>query len=251
MHRFFLAREAFTTAQVKITEPGLAHRLRNVLRLQRGDAVIFLDNSGWEYETVLQQLEAGLIVGEIQQKRLCPSEPRTKITLHQAMLKGDHFEWVLQKGTEVGISAFLPILSERCIILDAQQVSGRKLERWRRIIQAAAEQSGRGRLPPLQPLTLLPAAYEQIRRSGGLALIPWEEETRPLKEVLQEVGREQRPFNVSLFIGPEGGFSAEEIQTAQDYGIIPVSLGPRVLRAETAGIVAAALILYEYGDMKR
>ena len=250
MRRFFLAHDAFSTDQVRITEPGLSHRLCNVLRLQRGDPVIFMDNSGWEYETVLQQVEAGLIVAEIQQKRLCPYEPHIKITLYQSVLKGDRFEWVLQKGTEIGVSAFLPILGERCIVVDAQQVSERKLDRWRRIIQSAAEQSRRGRLPPLQPLMLFSTACEQARRSGGLALIPWAGATRPIQQVLKEAGRDQRPFNVSLFIGPEGGFSRAEIQSAQDYGLIPVHMGPRILRAETAGIIAAVLVLYQYGDME-
>jgi 16S rRNA (uracil1498-N3)-methyltransferase len=247
--RFFLPREAFAGEQVVVNDPGTIHRLRDVLRLRPGDAVLFLDNSGWGYEVVLQVVEAGQVAGPVQRRHLCTSEPRTKVTLYQAVLKGDRFEWALQKGTEIGVSAFVPILSERCIVLDAHQMSPSKLKRWGRIIQAAAEQSGRGRLPPLQPLMLFAAACEQVQRSGGLALIPWEEEATPLGEVLQGAGRSQPPFNVSLFIGPEGGFSPTEVQLARDYGIVPVSLGPRILRAETAGIVATALVLYQYEDL--
>jgi 16S rRNA (uracil1498-N3)-methyltransferase len=251
MHRFFLSREAFSPDEVIVSEPGLVHRLRNVLRLRPDDVVVFLDGSGWEFETVLRTVESGHIVGQVQRKNLCVSEPRIKITLYQAVLKADRLEWALQKGTEVGVSEFVPLISEYCVVLDAQQLSDQKLRRWERVIQAAAEQSRRGRLPPLQPLMLFSAACERVRRSGGLALIAWENETAPLQEVLEEAGSDQKPFNVSLFVGPEGGFSATEVQTAQDYGIVPVSLGPRVLRAETAGVVGAALILYQYGDLRR
>jgi 16S rRNA (uracil1498-N3)-methyltransferase len=251
MHRFFLSPDTFVGDEIQITEPGLNHRLRNVLRLQIDDRIICLDNTNWEYEVVLRRVDPELIVGEILQKHLCTSEPRVKITLYQAVLKGDRFELVLQKGTEVGISEFVPLLSERCIVVNAQQLSEQKMRRWDRIVQQAAEQSRRGRLPPLQPLMLFSAACERVKRSGGLALIPWAEEATPLEEVLEQAGRTQRPFNVSLFIGPEGGFSSPEVRMARDYGVVPVSLGPRILRAETASIVASALVLYTYGDMTR
>jgi len=246
MERFFLPAQAFSGDQVTVADPALIHRLRDVLRLGRGNTVVFLDGSGWEYETVLQEVTPAQILGQVQCRRLAAGEPRTKITLYQAVLKGERFEWALQKGTEIGVSAFVPIISERCIVQDAHQLSRRKMTRWERIIQAAAEQSRRGRLPPLQPFVLFAAACEQVHRTGSLALIPWEEETRPIREVLREAGREMRPFNVALFIGPEGGFSAAEVQLARDYGLVPVSLGPRILRAETAGVAATAMVLYEY-----
>lgn len=246
MERFFLSPQAFAGDRVTVVEGALLHRLRDVLRLKPGDRVVFLDDSGWEYETALLEVGATQILGQVRHRRLGAGEPRTKITLYQAVLKGDRFEWALQKGTEIGVSAFVPMLSERCIVLDAHQLSRRKVVRWERIIRAAAEQSRRSRLPPLQPLMLFAAACEQVHRTGGLALIPWEEEATPIRQVLAEAGRETRPFNVHLFIGPEGGFSAVEVQQARDYGIVPVSLGPRILRAETAGVVATAVVLYEY-----
>ncbi len=232
-----------------VDEPGVIHHLRDVLRRRPGDAVIFLDNSGWEYEALLETVEPGRVTAQVQRRHLSGAEPRTKVTLYQAVLKGERFEWALQKGTEVGVSVFVPILSERCMVLDAHQLSRRKLQRWERIIQSAAEQSRRGRLPPLQPLMLFAAACEQVQRSGGLALIPWEEEAKPLSEILQGDSSGPWPFNVSIFVGPEGGFSHAEVQLARGYGIIPVSLGPRILRAETAGIVATAAILYHYGEL--
>ncbi len=261
MNRFFIPPEwAGHTSPIpdrlELTEPALIHRLRDVLRLKPGDAVIVFDNSGWEYEVLLEQVESERIGGRIQKRRLCQNEPRTKVTLYQAVLKGERFEWALQKGTEVGVSVFVPLLSERCIVRDAHQLSRRKLQRWEKILQAAAEQSQRGRVPTLQPLMLFAAACEQVRRSGGLALIPWERASTPLRAVLEEMGTEgtasdraPSPFNVAVFIGPEGGFSEAEVQLARNYGLRPVRLGPRILRAETAGVVATALVLYHYGDL--
>jgi len=251
MHRFFLPREAFAGDWVVITQAGTIHHIRDVLRLGWSDEIVCLDNSGWEYQVVLDQIGDGRITGQIRGKHLCTGEPRVKVSLYQSVLKGDRFEWVLQKGTEIGVSEYVPMLSERCIVQDANQLSRRKALRWEKVIQGAAEQSRRGRLPPLQPMVLFAAACERVRSSAGLALIPWEEESTPLRQVLEGAGRDHRPFNVSLLVGPEGGFSGNEVQLARDYGAIPVSLGPRILRAETAGVVAAALVLYHYGDLER
>lgn len=248
MNRFFIPLPSPPPDRLDIVEPALIHRMRDVLRLRPGDTVMVFDNSGWEYEVFLEQVEADRILGQIQKKRLCQNEPHIKITLYQAVLKGERFEWALQKGTEVGISTFVPLLSERCIVQDAHQLSRRKLQRWGKIIQAAAEQARRGFVPALQPLMLFSAACEQVHRGGGLALIPWEEASTPLRAVLGKAGAES-PFNVAIFIGPEGGFSEAEVQLARNYGLRPVRLGPRILRAETAGVVAAALVLYHYGDL--
>ncbi len=246
MQRFFRPPADFIGDEVIIRDPGFAHRLRHVLRMRPGDEVIFLDGSGIEHQVLLRQMEAECIVGEVLSRRICPTEPHIKVALYQALLKGERFEWLLQKATEVGVSEFVPLLSERCIVLDVRQVSEQKVRRWERIIQQAAEQSRRGRLPPLQPLILLGTACEQVQRAGGVALMPWEKAERPLRQVLEE---RERPFKVAILIGPEGGFSPVEVETAERYGIVPVSLGPRILRAETAGMVAAALVLYHYGEM--
>ncbi|MGC8873673.1 MAG: 16S rRNA (uracil(1498)-N(3))-methyltransferase [Chloroflexia bacterium] len=250
MHRFFLPAGSFGEERITVEEPEVIHRIADVLRLRAGDRVICLDNSGWEFQVVLEEVGPRCVTGWIEKKCLSTSEPPVKVALYQAVLKGERFEWALQKGTEVGVSEFVPLLTERCIVQDASQLSRRKLQRWQKILQAAAEQSGRGRIPTLQPLMLLPAACERIQLVRGLGLIPWEAETRPLRQVLEETGSD-RPFNVSLLIGPEGGFSTAEVELARGYGIQPVSLGPRILRAETAGVVAAVLVLYHYGALER
>jgi len=238
---------------VEITGP-LTHQIRNVLRLEPGDRVILLDNSGWEYQVELGEVGRERVTGQIMQKSLATSEPRTKITLYQSLLRARGFESVLQKCTEVGVVAFVPVVAARCIISSLEDIGEKKLERWRRIILEAAEQSRRGRLPVLRPALMLRQAWQETSR-GGLTIVPWEEagsgmpdQKNGLRSILR--GAQPTPFSVNLFIGPEGGFTPQEVEQGQRYGAIPVTLGPRILRAETAGVVAAAAILYELGDME-
>lgn len=258
MHRFFVSPDQLESDKVTITGPAV-HHIRDVLRLGPGDDIIVLDNSGWEREAEIVTVGREQVIGRVLSRALATGEPRTKVSLFQGVLKGGHFELVLQKGTELGIVEFVPLISQRCTIAGLDDVN-KKMRRWQRIVQEAAEQSRRGRLPNLQPAMIFSQACERAKRSGGLSLIPWEEEERlSLKTVF---GKEQKkskgekapafpskPFSINLFIGPEGGFTFEEVTLAQHYGIVSITLGPRILRAETAGLVAAAAILYELGDL--
>lgn len=245
MHRFFVSREALDAERVALPA-DVAHQLRNVLRMSPGDRIIVLDNSGWEYEVELAELSPQTAWGTVLSRTLSHTEPRTKITLYQSFLKGQRFEFVLQKGTELGIVAFVPVISARCVVSSLDSAS-RKTARWERIIREAAEQSRRGRLPDLAPALFFRDACLRATRSGQLALIPWEGET--ITSLREALDRMQRPFSVSLFVGPEGGFDESEIAVARQAGVIPVHLGPRILRAETAGLVAASAILFAYGDL--
>ena len=248
MQRFFVSHEAVSGSTVSVKEAAVIHHLRDVLRARPGEYIVLLDNSGWEYETVLQSIAADEVTGEVVHRRLCENEPRTKLVLYQAVLKGDRFEWALQKGTELGISEFVPIISSRCILQNLADAEA-KFPRWQRVILEAAEQCGRAKFPALLPALMFNTACERAGASKGLNLIPWEGETAfSLRWMLRpEAG--ERPFSISLFIGPEGGFTADEVALAADYGVRSVTLGPRILRAETAGIAAAAAIFYEMGDL--
>lgn len=187
------------------------------------------------------------IEGKVKGKRKSMGEPRTRINLYQALLKGSKFEIVLQKGTEIGVSGFVPILCQRSIVRDLT-LSGSRVERWRRIIQEAAEQSGRGRLPELHPSMVF---EEACRLASGISILPWEGEfSVSLRDVLGTVSKKNPPL-VNLFIGPEGGFDPSEVEFARSAGIATVTLGHRTLRAETAGLVAAAAIFYELGDLEK
>jgi len=252
MHRFFVPPSWIRGDRVSIVGPQ-AHQIRHVLRMRPGDKVVVLDNSGWEIETELQSVDGQEVAGVVVCRRLSTGEPRTKISLYQSVLKSKGFEVVLQKGTELGIVEFVPLISERCIVSDLDSLE-KKRTRWETIVQDAAEQSRRGRKPLLRNSALLPQACERARQTGGLSLILWEEHgPASLRTLLRTAppGREKHwpPFSINLFVGPEGGFDPGEVALARRYGVVPATMGPRILRAETAGLVAAAAVLYELGDL--
>ncbi|MBA7593526.1 Ribosomal RNA small subunit methyltransferase E [subsurface metagenome] len=244
MHRFFIPPQWIDHDRVVIKGKQV-HQLRNVLRMAKGDRILVLDNSGWQYEVELRSVEREQVEGVVREKSLSLAEPRVKIVLYQALLKGEKFEFVLQKGTELGIASFVPMVSERCLV-GLEHVIARRLNRWQRIIAEAGEQSGRGKLPALGPVM----PFEQACHSAqGFSLLAWEgEKALGLRAALQ--GQEAKDIpSVNLFIGPEGGFSPAEGEFARGCGVVPITLGRRVLRAETAGLVATAAILYHYGDL--
>ncbi len=244
MHRFFVSPEAIGDNRV-VVRGTIVHQIRDVLRMQPGDEIVLLDNTGAAYRVELVMVERDVVRGRVVDKWKLETEPRAQITLYQGLMKGQKFDWVLQKGTELGIIRFVPVLSARCILGSLNDVSGGRVERWQRIIVESAEQAGRAVVPRLAAAMLFARACESAP-PHGLSLIPWEgEHDLGLREALQQVPPSKE---INLFIGPEGGFSEEEITTAKEFGVTPVTLGPRILRAETAGLAAAAAVLYELGD---
>jgi 16S rRNA (uracil1498-N3)-methyltransferase len=246
-HRFFVSPESIALDQVTFGSAA-AHQLRHVLRLGPAARVVVLDDSGWEYEVELTHLGRDTATGRICASRMPGTEPRLSLTLYQGVLKGHRFEWVLQKGTELGVSRFVPLVSERAVTADAGQIEGKRT-RWEQIIREAAEQSHRGRLPRLAPPLSFPLACQQGPKDHDESFIPWEEAMQvSLSAALRAL--ECRPQSVALWIGPEGGFTSAEVALAQERGIRAVTLGPRILRAETAGLAAATIVLSILGEME-
>lgn len=250
MHRFFVPAAALAGNEAVLREKQ-AHQISNVLRLRAGERISLFDDSGWEYLVRLARVDSSQCNGEIVERRLVDNEPRVKITIYQALLKGSKFDLIVQKGVEMGVAGFVPVLCARSVMADVQHASEKKAARWRRIAIEAAELSGRSRLPTIHPGTLFARACEQSR---GLSLMAWESERRAgLQSVLAEKADlnspSGRPLSVNLFVGPEGGFTSEEVSVASDFDITPVSLGPRTLRSETAALAFAAVVLYHFGDL--
>lgn len=217
------------------------HQIREVLRLTSGDMIVALNNTGIEYQIELRDITKAKIVGKVIKHGICPNEPEIKITLYQALLKGDKFEWVLQKCTEVGVTRFVPIICERCV---ASNPSESRIERWKKIIIESAEQSKRGIIPDLGSIMNVKQVSEEV---NGFSIMPWEQENcMGIKAQLTNIGT---VHNLNIFIGPEGGFSTDEVEYARDRGIVPVSLGNRIFRAETAGLVAVASVMYDWGEI--
>lgn len=247
MQRFFLLDTPMAAGQTIDLAP-LAHQLHTVLRLATGAEIVLLDGAGHEYVTRLERIERRTIIGRVLAQRPAPGEPGVHLTLYQCSLKADKFEWVLQKGTELGVCSFVPVLSERSIVRPAAPLLN-KYDRWRAILREAAEQCGAGRIPTLGP----PLRWEQaIQQAQGLRFLPWEGATAVSAPGLGErlpQHLETRPIPVSLLVGPEGGVSAAEANAAQDAGWQVVSLGRRILRAETAAIAAVTILLDRIGGL--
>ncbi len=244
-YRFFVPPTCFRGDRVEIDDPDLARQLAVVLRLGVGDRVVFLDGIGNQSIVVLTEVGKGRVRGQIEQQELAGAEPHLALTLYIGLMRAERFEWLLQKGTELGVAAFVPVLCERSVSDGA--VGAAKLARWQRIIREAAEQCRRGRIPQLE----LPIGFNQACAgaiANGPALLLWE------GQGVQAIGAVLRaltaPVGLSLLSGPEGGLSDAEYSQAQAHGIVAVTLGPRTLRAETAPLAAAAIALYQFGDME-
>jgi 16S rRNA (uracil1498-N3)-methyltransferase len=245
MHRFFLTETPLVPNQVVDLAP-IAHQVRKVLRMKPGEQIVLLDNRGAAYPTEIRALVKGSAIGYVLSCVPVESEPPVCLTLFLCVLKGGNFDWVLQKGTELGVSHFVPVISSRTVVRPMDKVT-KKMDRYRAILREAAEQSGRGRLPTLGDPLGWDEAIHQATES--LRLLPWEGgQDRPgLGAFLSS--QPQPPTALSLLIGPEGGFDPEEITQAEAAGWQVVSLGPRILRAETAAQAAVTVALDRLGGM--
>lgn len=240
MHRFFLIDSPIHATQPVDLTP-LAYQLTKVLRLATGTEIIVLDNGGNEYDVRITVLQAKYARGEVLATRRNQAEPIQPLVLYQCSLKADKFEWVLQKGTELGVTTFVPVISQRSIVRPAAALL-KKYARWQTIVREAAEQCGRGRIPQLSDPLEWEAAVEAAE---GLRLLPWEEaaDAAPSLHGLPVQSLIQNAPSVSLLIGPEGGISPDEAGAAQAAGWQAVSLGPRILRAETAALASVVLVV--------
>lgn len=228
-------------------EGEIAHQLSRVLRMRPGEEILLLDGLGTEYRVVLEDVARDSASGRVVGRSECCAEASCRVAVCLALLnKADKYEWALQKGTELGAARFHPVQTERSVPSPPEK--GRR-ERWERIIREAAEQSGRCVLPTLDDTLpfdrALSREVEQATANNHLAILTTGGATRSLREMLAG----SRPQSVSIFVGPEGGFSEREIGEAREQGAFLVGLGPRTLRAETAAVTSLALVLYELGEM--
>jgi 16S rRNA (uracil1498-N3)-methyltransferase len=240
MHRFFVPPASIQSGQV-VFPSETAHQINRVLRLHPGQRLIVLDNLGNEYTIELDEAGQNAASGKIIQKSPAQGEPLCHLALYLCLAQREKFEWMLQKCTETGASTFIPVISSRSLVQDLAETHKKAL-RWEKIIQEAAEQSGRGLIPTLKPAISLAQA---VRQGLGKRIILWEQErATSLRQSLSDLLADS-PAEIALLVGPEGGFSGEEVQLAVQTGWQPVSLGRRILRMETAAVVATALVIYE------
>lgn len=245
--RFFV--DAATIAGDDVLLDGdLAHRLTKVLRLRKGAEIALFDGSGEDAVVRIEGTDDHLVRARVIERREGPPEPRVRLHLYQSITKGERFEWLLEKGTEIGVSRFVPLLAERAVVTTGGE--GGRAQRWRRIVVEAAEQCGRSAVPEVGEPTRFADA---IASAPGVLLLPYESAGGVAPSVQSALTAEIDAFfalgEVSLFIGPEGGFEPAEVAAAASAGATIVTLGERVLRSETAGLVAATLAMQSAGEL--
>ncbi len=250
MNRFFLPIDCISAGEVHFPE-NISHQISQVLRLKIGEEIVVLDNSGFEYPAAITELSGYAVTAKITARQIALAEPVGQVTLYLSLAQREKFEWMLQKCTEAGAAAFVPVISSRGLVQTEQDVSS-KLERWRRIICEAAEQSGRGLLPTLSHAIKFGQALQSVD-PDQLVLFLWEKEkSLSLRQALGtylKQSSKNADRKAAIFIGPEGGYSDQEAELARRSGSVLVTIGKRILRMETAALVATALTLYEFGDM--
>ena len=217
-----------------------SHHLVRVLRSSAGDHVGVFDGHGREWDAEILGFDGAAVRVRLGDELDDPVDPPVEITLVQGWCRAERFEWILEKGTEVGISAFQPVWTER-----SERHRGRvRAERWRRIVVEASKQSGRRVVPSVRPpVELDPGSVDAPVR---MTLDP----TGDPGAIDRAIGR-GRPISAALAVGPESGFSPDELAAFERHGWERVRLGPRILRVETAGPVAAAIILHAWDDRGR
>ena len=246
MRYFFIDPSSATQPLVSIKGPE-AHHIKNVLRMKPGDSLKLFDGTGFEYEAVLISVSAKNVAVEIQRKIEATAQPAVRIIVAQAFLKEKKMDDLVRKLCELGVSQWIPFFSQRSIARpDRKRLAGRS-RRWMRIATEAVKQCRR--IDALQIGDAL--SFEDILdfgKSCDLKVVFWEDESTPLSR--DRLSEAAHPFKkILIMLGPEGGFTEQEIELVRNNGFISAGLGPRILRAETATIAAVTLVQYLFGDM--
>lgn len=251
MQRYFIPVEQFGEQTVIITGEDV-HHLQRVMRAEIGTKLIC--SNGTDREAVVeiinmtkQTIEAGIV-----EELPLDAEPAVQVWIAQSLPKADKMELVIQKGTEIGAARFIPFVSERTVVQYDARKEAKRLERWTKIAKEAAEQAHRNRIPVLSP----PCSWKELLELGSeadLALICYEKQhTLSYRALLDQAfaGKDRKePYTILLAIGPEGGFTPAEVEAAEQAGYRTISLGRRILRTETAALVAISAIMYAAGEM--
>lgn len=227
-----------------------AFHVTRVLRRKVGDAVELFDGRGGRYTGIIRSIHPdGAVDGDVTGRAAPRRGYPVLLNLHLSLLKASQWEWAIEKAAELGVTAIIPTSTPRTVV-QLRELTPAKRERWMKLLRAAAKQCGRADVPELkEPAHFRDAIVAAAKE--GVTLLAWEKHAGAstyagLREVLREA-RAKHPagLTVNLFIGPEGGFSDEEVELAECEGAALVSLGPTTLRAETAAVAATALVLYE------
>ncbi len=246
MHRFFIS-PADLRGEWAQLDASQSHHIDKVLRLKAGDQVRVFDGEGREFIAVLGPSHGECVEVKILYQAENYGETRLRLSLIQALPKGEKMDFIIQKAVEIGVADIYPVLSERSVVrLDGERAV-KKVGRWQTVAREACKQCRRSCIPLIHPIQNLSGVLQQIDFHTIIMLYEGNS-SFSLKQVLKRETTAQ-PTQMAIIIGPEGGFAPHEVEKARQTGAVTVGLGPRILRTETAGLVAASIIFYEYDEL--
>lgn len=242
MYRFFVDESQIGEDAVIITGSDVNH-IKNVLRMKPGETVLVSNGNDREYKCVLAEITDEKVIAKIEDIDGPARELPVKVTLFQALPKGDKMETVIQKMVELGVYEIVPVSTKRCIVKLDDKKAAAKTKRWNAISESAAKQSKRGIIPKVSEPVTYRQALEQASKMD-MIFIPYEEAT-DMEYTRKMLAKIQPNMSVGVFIGPEGGFAPEEVEEAVDKGAHSITLGKRILRTETAGMALMAVVMFQ------
>ncbi len=242
MRRFFV--DGDLTGTVSITGPDARH-IGRVLRFGPGAEIAVAGKDGRIGRAVITAVEAATVQAEVRELLAADREPPVAVTLAQGLPKGDKLEYIIQKAVELGAAAVVPLACENCTVRYDEAKRGSRQARWQKIAAEAAKQCGRGVVPVVAPVASLSTALAGAGEETAVIMLYEGAGGEPLRDIL--AGCEETSY--LLLIGPEGGFSPAEAELCRASGARVATLGPRILRTETAALAALAIVLYEKGDL--
>ncbi len=245
MHRFFVSPDGFSEKTATIKGPDVNH-IRTVLRMKPGDRVEVIDGEGFQYEVVLAEVERDYVRGKILSKTAMQTESPVNIRMGQALIKGNAFDLLVRKATELGVHSIVAIRTQRCVARLAKESETYRTQRWQRIAEEASKQCGRSRIPEIYSKVLSIEEFCQQSSDCDLKLVFWEEEQ---KTRLQDIASPDSVTSIAFLAGPEGGWAAEEIDFLIQHGFQTVSLGPRLLKADSVSLVILSVLQHRWGDL--
>ncbi|QOX62951.1 16S rRNA (uracil(1498)-N(3))-methyltransferase [Anoxybacterium hadale] len=242
MSKFFVDAGSIAGGSIRITNSDDRKHIQKVLRLGTGDLLTISDTVEFEYETEIISIEKDFIEARILDKQKFAREPKLQVTLFQGIPKQGKMETIIQKNIELGVYAVVPVFTDRTVVVDNGSFSN-KIQRWQKIADEAVKQCKRGLIPEIQQAMTFKEMINSLNQYE-LIVFPYEnEQDYSIKDYLK--GIEKKPLNAALIIGPEGGFSDKEAKALLDLGAKSVTLGKTILRTETAGMAAMAMLMYE------
>lgn len=245
MHRFFVTSEGFSENSVTINGSDVNH-IRTVLRMKPGDHIEVIDHNGFQYEVVLSEVEKDLVRGEILSRIEMKTESPVDIRIGQSLIKGNAFDLLVRKATELGVHSIAALRTQRSVARLAKDSETYRTQRWQRIAEEASKQCGRSRIPQVNPSALSLEEFCQQSVDCDLKLVFWEgEQSIRLKDVVVP----DVVASIACLAGPEGGWAAEEIGFLKEQGYQTVSLGPRLLKADSVSLIILSLLQHRWGDL--